>query len=210
MRDAFQLKFDLLENANKSTITDLQQERAHKDEENKQLKEKLAKLEAELNRNTDNDLSYNSHKDDDNNDINYDSESSVDEEEANNITIINLQQEQAQKDEENKQLREQLAHLREEFNHNADNDLNYDSPEEDNDDSNDANYNTESSDDEEHNNSTSHHITHQNTNECVSNVIYVDPNDDEMYVDPNDDEMFADPNYNSSDNEDPRNDLYLD
>jgi hypothetical protein len=219
MRDAFQLKFDLLENANKSTITNLQKEQTQKDEENKQLKEKLAKLEAELNRNTDNDLSYNSRKDDDNNDINYDSESSGDEEEANNITIMNLQQEQARKDKENKQLREQLAHLREEFSHNADNDLNYDSPEDDNDDSNDANYNTESSNDEEHDNSNNRHISHQNIQEHVSNVIYVDPNDDEMYVDPNDDEMyvdpnddemFADPNYNSSDNEDPRNDLYLD
>jgi hypothetical protein len=95
MRDAFRLKFDLLENANKSTITNLQKEQTQKDEENKQLKEKLAKLEAELNHNTDNDLSYDSRKDDDNNDINYDSESSVDEEEANNITIMNLQQEQA-------------------------------------------------------------------------------------------------------------------
>jgi hypothetical protein len=48
--------------------------------------------------NADNDLSYDSRKDDANNDINYDSESSDDEEEANSITIINLQQEQARKD----------------------------------------------------------------------------------------------------------------
>jgi hypothetical protein len=192
MQDAFQLKLDLMENANKATIVNLQQEQTHKDDENKQLKEELAKLRAELNRNTDNGLNYDSHKDDYNSDINYDSESSGDEEEANNITIMNLQQEQAQKDKENKQLREQLAHLREEFSHNADNDLNYDSPDDDNDDSNDTNYNTESSDDEEHDNSNNRHISHQNTNEYVSN------------------EMYTDPNYNSSDNEDPRNDLYLD
>jgi hypothetical protein len=199
MQDAFQLKFDLMENEKNAALSHLQQEKAHKDDENKQLKEELAKLQAELNRNTDNDLSYDSHKDDDNSDINYDSESSGNEEEAN--TIMNLQQEQARKDKENKQPKEQLAHLREEFSHNADNDLNYDSPEDDNDESNDANYKTESSDDEKHDNSTSHQVSHQNTNEYVSN---------EMYTDPNDDEMFADPNYNSSDNEDPRNDLYLD
>jgi hypothetical protein len=121
MQDAFQLKFDLMENANKATIMNLQQEQTRKDEENKQLKEKLVKLEAELNRNTDNDLSYNSRKDDDNNDISYDSESS-DAKEHDNIR----------------------------------------------------------------------HITHQNTSKNDSNEIY------------------ADPNYNSSDNEDPRNDLYLD
>jgi hypothetical protein len=201
MQDAFQLKLGLIENENNTALSHLQQEKAQKDEENKRLEGELAKLRAELNRNTDNDLSYDSRKDDDNNDINYDSESSEDEEEANNITIMNLQQEQARKDKENKQLREQLAHLREELSHNADNDLNYDSPEDDNDDSNDTDYNTESSDDEEHDNSNNRHISHQNIQEHDSNVIYADPNDDEM---------FADPYYNSSDNEDPRNDLYLD
>jgi predicted MPP superfamily phosphohydrolase len=192
MQDAFQLKLELMENANKATIMNLQQDKILKYEESKQLKEELAKLRAELNHTTDNDLNYDSRKDNENSDINYDSESSGDEEEANNITIMNLKQEQARKDKENKQLREQLAHLRAELNHNADNDLNYDSPEDDNDDSYNTNCTTESSDDEEHDNCNSRHIIHQNTSEQASNEIY------------------ADPNYNSSDNEDPRNDLYLD
>jgi hypothetical protein len=82
MQDAFQLKFDLMENANKSTITNLQKEQTQKDEENKQLKEELAKLRAGLNRTTDNDLNYDSPKEEDNNDINYDSPD--DDDDANN------------------------------------------------------------------------------------------------------------------------------
>jgi hypothetical protein len=90
LQDAFQLKFNLLENANKSTITNIQQEKTHKDEENKQLREELAQLRAELNRNTENGLNYDSPEekdeededDDDNNDINYDSPE--EEEEDNN------------------------------------------------------------------------------------------------------------------------------
>jgi hypothetical protein len=75
MQDAFQLKFNLMENANKSTITNLQQEKAQNDEENKRLEEELAKLRAELKQVTDNNLNYDSPKDDDDdkNDINYDS-----------------------------------------------------------------------------------------------------------------------------------------
>jgi hypothetical protein len=83
IQDQFQLKFDLMENANKTALSHLQQEQTQKNEENKQLKEKLARLEAELNRVTDNDLNYDSPDDDndtdDNNDINYDTECSDEE-----------------------------------------------------------------------------------------------------------------------------------
>jgi septal ring factor EnvC (AmiA/AmiB activator) len=65
-----------MENANKSALSSLQQEQARKDEEIKQLKEESAKLRAELNRNTGNDLNYNSfygnNDHTENNDINYD------------------------------------------------------------------------------------------------------------------------------------------
>jgi hypothetical protein len=73
MQDAFQLKLGLIENEKNAALSHLQQKQTQKDEGSKQLKEKLAKLEAELNH--DNDLNYDSPEDDDdaNNDINYDS-----------------------------------------------------------------------------------------------------------------------------------------
>jgi hypothetical protein len=74
VQDAFQLKLDLMENEKSAALSHLQQEQTQKDEENKQLKEELAKLRAELNRTTDNDLNYDSpEEDDDKNDFNYDS-----------------------------------------------------------------------------------------------------------------------------------------
>lgn len=72
---ALQLKSDLMENANNTFPSNIQQEQTQKDGENKQLEEKPARLEAELNRATDNDLKYDSPDDDNDNDndINYDS-----------------------------------------------------------------------------------------------------------------------------------------
>jgi hypothetical protein len=84
MKDAFQLKIDSIENTNDTALSNFQQEKAQKDEENKQLKEKLEESEAEINH--DNDLSYDSPEDDDhsaNNDINYDS--SEEEDDNNDI-----------------------------------------------------------------------------------------------------------------------------
>jgi DNA-directed RNA polymerase subunit F len=73
MQDAFQLKLGLIENEKNAALSHLQQEKTQNDEKSKQLKEKLAKLEADLNRIADNDLNYDSPEDDDgNNDINYD------------------------------------------------------------------------------------------------------------------------------------------
>jgi hypothetical protein len=93
MQDTFESKLGLIENEKNAALSNLQQEQARKDEENKQLKEKLAKLEAELNRVTDNDLNYDSPDDgnnnDDKNDINYDTESS-DEEEKEKDTKHNI------------------------------------------------------------------------------------------------------------------------
>jgi hypothetical protein len=126
-------------------------------------------------------------------------------ENANKATIMKLQLEQIRKDEENKRLERELVQLRADLNHNADNDLNYDSPDDDdnndinydspdNDDdaNNDINYDTECSDNEQ---DTTHNISkavHQNQNKSASNQLY------------------ADPNYDSSDNEDRTNDICLD
>jgi hypothetical protein len=119
--------------------------------------------------------------------------------------LSHLQQEQTQKDEENKQLKEELAKLRAELDRTTDNDLNYDSPEEDDDNNdinydstdyddanNDINYDTECSDSEEDTTHNTSKAVHQNPNKFISNEVY------------------ADPNYDSSDNEDRTNDICLD
>jgi hypothetical protein len=98
-KEAFQRNFDLL-----------QQEKLQQDEENTQLKERLARLEAQLEENTNNYLNYDStesvnsgdnnsnydteidNSSDYNNDINYDSECSDGEEDTNHNTSNNTRQ----------------------------------------------------------------------------------------------------------------------
>jgi hypothetical protein len=181
MRDAFQLKFDLLENANKSTITNLQKEKAHKGEENKRLEEKLAKLEAELKQVTDNNLNYDSPKDDDddNNDINYDSP-----EEDDNNNDINY--DSPEEDDNNNDINYDTPKEEDESN-----DINYDSPD-DGDANNDINYDSECSDNEQDTTHNTSKAVHQNPNKSVPNEVYTDPN------------------YDSSDDEDRTNDICLD
>jgi hypothetical protein len=132
-------------------------------------------------------------------------------ENANNPSPSNFQQEQTQRGKENNQLKEKPARLEAELNRATDNDLNYDSLDDDNDndlnydsaegdndndsndDNNDINYDTECSDEEEKN--TKHNTRnpiHQDTRKSVSNQV------------------FADPNYDSSDNEDRTKDICLD
>jgi hypothetical protein len=119
-----------------------------------------------------------------------------------NAALSHLQQEQTQKDEESKQLKEKLAKLEAELNHG--NDLNYDSPEEeennndinydspdDDDTNNDINYDSECSDNEEDTTHSTSKAVHQIPSELVPNEVY------------------ADPNYDSSDNEDRTNDICL-
>jgi hypothetical protein len=98
LADAFQLKLGMAESENKKNkkskdtlqrkFDDLQQEQIRKDEEIRQLRERLARMEAALDNNNDfnydspnedsdpnNDINYDSPSEDDaNNDINYDSE----------------------------------------------------------------------------------------------------------------------------------------
>jgi hypothetical protein len=74
----FQSKLAVIENEDKFALLNLQQEQTIKDQQSKQLKEKLKRLDQELNDNTDNDLNYNSPDSDDdkddNNDFYYDSD----------------------------------------------------------------------------------------------------------------------------------------
>lgn len=75
---------------------------------------------------------------------------------------------------------------------NVGNGINYDTEiDSSNDDNNDINYDSESNDNEKYTNHSSLKNTHQNTKYATN-------------------EVNADPNCDSSDNEDPRNDLYLD
>jgi hypothetical protein len=110
LREDFQLKLGIIESENKSTITNLQQEKAQKDKENKLLKEILAKLESQLKESTSNVLNYGStesvnsgendinydteidSRNDDNNDINYDSESNDNEKCTNHSSLENTHQ----------------------------------------------------------------------------------------------------------------------
>jgi hypothetical protein len=81
---AFELKLGLAEKENQENkeskdamqrhLDLLQQDKLRQDEENKQLKEKLARLEVQLEENTDNDFNYDSPDSDNGNDINYDTE----------------------------------------------------------------------------------------------------------------------------------------
>jgi flagellar motility protein MotE (MotC chaperone) len=50
MQDAFESRLGSIEKANSIALNNLQQEQTRKDEEIKQLKEKLARLETDLNR----------------------------------------------------------------------------------------------------------------------------------------------------------------
>jgi hypothetical protein len=114
IENAFELKLGLAEKENQANKESkevmqrnfdiLQQEKLRQDEENKQLKEKLVRLEAQLEENTNNDFNYDSvesvnsgdndtsydteidNRSDYNNDINYDSECSDDEEDINHNT----------------------------------------------------------------------------------------------------------------------------
>jgi hypothetical protein len=107
--------------------------------------------------------------------------------------LTDLKRKELQHYKENKQLKERLAKMEAGIDDGADNDLNYDSPDYESDDGTDINYDSECSNiekqDDKKKTTTN---THQNENQYHSV------------------ETYADPNYNSSDNEDPRNDIYLD
>ena len=144
MQDAFELKLKLMENENKSTIMNLEQDQTRKDEENKQLKGELAKLRTELNRTTDNNLNYDSpEEEDDDNDVNYDSPE--DDDNYNNDINYDTPEEEGDKY-----------------------DINYDTECNENDDtSNDINYNTECSENEEDMNRNTSKTVHQNPNKSA-------------------------------------------
>jgi hypothetical protein len=195
MERAFQLKMDLMEQkyegnneALQKELAALKQKELGHQEENRLLKERLAIMEAGI-------------QDSANNDLSYDSECSIDEEEVDDIIdkakmnvtegkngslqndIITLKQENHHQYEENQLLKERLAGIQDD----ANDDPYYNSS--DNDDNNDINYDSECSEQEDEGNNTTG-TTQQHKNHSV--------------------EIYANPNYDSFDNEDSRNDIYLD
>jgi hypothetical protein len=157
MEKAYQLKMNLMEqkyeensdakDALQKELASLKQKELDHQEENRLLKERMARMEAGVQDNVDTDLIYDSSDDeiDDENDINYDSECSINEEagddfnatakhnrtEGNDDDLQNklaaLKQKELEQHEENQRLKERLARMEEAMQNNADNDLNYDS-----------------------------------------------------------------------------------
>jgi hypothetical protein len=170
----------------------LQQESQHKYKESHLVKERSRRLEAGVQDDTRNDLNYDS------------SDNEIDDNSGtNNVDlkkndyyglqkdIAALKQKELEQHEENQLLKERLAEMEAGIHDDANNDPYYNSSDNENDDNNDINYDSECSDEEEEGNSTTV-ITQQSKNHY--HLI----------------EIYADPNYDSSDNEDPRNDIYLD
>jgi hypothetical protein len=170
----------------------LKQEKLAQHEENQLLKEKLAKMEEGIQDNANNDLNYDSSDNgNDRDDTDYDTECSDDGSTTAEMSLTEVNSGALQKElddlkqekhqHEKNQLLKQNLRMESGIQDNASND----SRSSDNENNNDINYDTECSDDEKEN----ANITQNN---------------------PHSVEVFADPNYNSSDNEDPRNDIYLD
>jgi hypothetical protein len=254
----------------------LKQKELDQKEENRLLKERLARIQD----NVDTDLSYDSSDDeiDDENDINYDSEYSINEEAEDDCNatakqnrtegndddlqkeLVALKQKELEQQEENQRLKERLARMEEAMQNNGDNDLNYDSSDNEHNDNNATNnVGAKKKDDyalqEERaalkQKELEQHEENQLLRERLARIVAVqdDRHNDPYYNssdnkdgDKNDNtyntkrsngdkkkggnnttantqqreshyhsvEIYADPNYDSSDNEDPRNNIYLD
>jgi hypothetical protein len=254
--------------------TTLKQENHHQYEENQLLKERLAGIQDDAN----DDPYYSSSDNNDNNDINYDSECSINEEAGDDCNttakqnrtegnddalqkeLAALKQKELEQYEENQRLKERRARMEEAMQSNGDNDLNYDSSDnEHNDNSATNNIGVKKKDDHAlekeraalKQKELEQHKENQLLRERLARIVAVqdDPHNDPYYNlsdneedDKNDItyntkrrnadkkkgenntttntqqrerhyhsvEIYADPNYDSSDNEDPRNDIYLD
>jgi hypothetical protein len=205
MEKAFQLKMNLMEQQNEENsdakdalqkeLVALKQKELDQKEENRLLKERLARMEAEREDNVNDDLSYDSSNDeiDDENDINYDSECSKGKEEQDihptaesNVTERNnnvLQndfttpkQENHQQAKENQPLQGRPARMEAGVQDDANNDLNYDSASNGNDDNNDINY--DSSDNENESNNDINYDSSDNENDSNNDINY-DSSDNE-------------------------------
>jgi hypothetical protein len=102
-----------------------------------------------------------------------------------------LKQEKMEQHEENQLLKQRLARMEAGIDDDTNNDLNYDSSE--NESKNDTNYDTECSNSEE-----------DDDDDYITTSTQKNKNNHHLI------ETYADPSYVSSDNKDPRDDVYLD
>jgi hypothetical protein len=223
MEKMFQSKISLMEkkheenaeskDALQKELAALKQKELDQQEENKRLKERLARMEAGIQSNTNNDLNYGSSDDkiDDENDSNHLTKCSNDEDkeddtnataksnvtDENNSTLQNvlppLKQATDHQYGDTQLLQERLVITEAGIQDDPNNDPYYDSSDNENDNEIVFNYDSECSNGEEDNNVNKHKATTQKGKNQYHLI-----------------ETYADPNYDSSDNEDPRNDIYLD
>jgi hypothetical protein len=201
LEKTFQSKMTLIEGNNdalQNELAALRQEKHQQNEENKQLRDELTKLKVATEDSINNDLTNDSDGDNDGDDNNDTNDVSV--MEGNSYALpeelVALKQKEIEHQEENQGQKERLTRMEAGIEDDANKDLNYDSSDNESSHENDINYDTEcytteedEEEEEEENDRNAAAITqmHGNSNE-----------------------EYADPNYNSSDNEDPKNDIYLD
>jgi hypothetical protein len=175
-------------------VTALKQKEFEQQEENNRLKERLARMETEVQDDPNNDLNYDSsdNENDDNSATNHVGVKKKDDYALQEEVSI-LQQKELEQHEENKLLKERLARIVA-VQDDPHNEPYYNSSNNEDGDRNDNSYNTKRSngDKKKEDGSNTTTITQQRESHYHSVEIY------------------ADPNYDSSDNEDPRNKIYLD
>jgi hypothetical protein len=169
----------------------LKQSKLEHQEENQGQKERLTRMEAVIEDGANNNLNYDSFDDGDSATGNVDIRKIYDD--ALQKELADLKQRELDHQKENQRLKERLAIMEAEMQNNADNNLNYDPSVNESDNENDINYDSEYSDSKE-----------EEDNKVVENT------QKPLLILPNMNDSHADPNYNSSDNKDPRNDIYYD
>jgi hypothetical protein len=174
--------------------TDLRQESQHEYKENQLVKERLARMEEAMQNNADNDLNYDSSDSESNDNI---ATNNVGVERKDDDALQKeraaLKQQELEQHEENQLLRERLARIVA-VQDDPHNEPYYNSSDNEEDDKNDNWYNTKRSNGDKKKEDGSNTITITQKRESHYHLV----------------EIYADPNYDSSDNEDPRNDIYLD
>jgi hypothetical protein len=165
----------------------LKQKERHQDEENKRLKERLARIEAAMQGDTNNDPQNVSFDDGDNDNAT----NNVGVSEGKNVAlqkkVATLKENEYLQDEERRQLIEAGVQG------DPNNDLNYDSYDSESDNELDISYDSEYSNNEEENTINKNIVNTQRDRTHHTSV-----------------ETNTNPNYDSSNNEDRRNDIYLD
>jgi hypothetical protein len=242
-------------------LTTLKQETRHKYEENWLSKEKQATIEADIQDDPNNDLNYDS-SDSESNDDNAMNSIGVMKENDDDLQnkLADLKQKELEQHEENQRIKEKLARMEEAMQNNGDNDLNYDSSDNEHNDNNATNnagakkkyeyalqeeravlkqkeleqheenqllkerlarivavqddphngpYYNSSDNEEDDKNDITYNTKRSNADKKKGEnnaTVYTQQRESHYHSV----EIYADPNYDSSDNEDPRNDIYLD